>query len=177
MYTPVYSGGLPPFRPHLSSAFDPTYESLLSRALSTHHRAELPVLTLPPVQLIPFSGEMLLWRDFALFAQAVARPIRHIIAFLVSIWGVSVQVDISGLVLLSRETKAETLRLALEDYKEKYVKCKACKGVKTAFFRDTKLRRYQMKCEECLATRTLEELLKGESQGRKAEQRVLHSSS
>ena len=177
MHTPVCSGNLPPHCPHLPTSHDLTYEGLLSRALATHHSAELPSPAPPPIQLIPFSRELVLWKDFALVAQALARPVRHVIAFLVSIWDVSLQVNMSGLVLLSRKTQAETLRRGLEDYKEKYVQCRACKGGKTALIRDREVRRYRMKCRECLTTRALEVLLRGEGQGRKAEQRLLHSSS
>ena len=179
MHTPVFSGGLFPSYSHISTPIDPVYEALLSRASAIYHSTEVPrclPLVLPTIQLLPFSAEQVIWRDFDKYAQALSRPIRHIIAFFVSIWGFPLHVDNTNLVL-SKTVKPEILKRAIKDYMEKYVLCKACKGLNTELIRDTRLRRYRLECKECWGTWPLEVLLKGGHQGMKAERQVLSSSS
>lgn len=99
------------------------------------------------------------WKNVKQLLRTIKRPPDHFIAFLNSeigdkaSWKTASKSD--GILLMGR-FRQEDINRYIKKYLDKYVSCPICRGINTSIKKDINLRKYKLRCKECLSVNTLD---------------------
>lgn len=99
------------------------------------------------------------WKNVKQLLRKIKRPPDHFITFLnneigdKASWKTASKSD--GILLMGR-FRQEDINRYIKKYLDKYVSCPICHGINTSIKKDINLRKYKLRCKECLSVNTLD---------------------
>lgn len=150
-----------------SSEADETYEQLLTRffeilqeknpemaSARSGHKARIP-----EPQVERDGNKKTLFSNIKLIADAIHRPVDHVILFMFTELGTSGSVDGTQRLVIKGRFQAKQIEGVLRRYIKEYVSCKTCKSVNTRLTKENRL--YFLDCNSCGSRRSVQSIKAG----------------
>lgn len=170
----------PPFNtctqePQEPQEAEDTYEELLARIYNkiNGERADTSVsrLRLKPPRIERVGTKRTSWSNFRDTVAAINRPELHLQSFYNAELGAQSSIDAEGRLIIKGKFGVPYVESILKKYISTYVQCPFCRSTQTTLFRDPASRLSMMKCDFCLATRSLPSITQGFHATTKADRR------
>jgi translation initiation factor 2 subunit 2 len=142
-----------------------SYDSLLHRIYDLMGTKEqsgaFRGLRIKPPHVIRIGSKKTQWGNFLSTAEGLNRDSDHLQAFFGAELGVMTSVIGEGALLIRGIFHTQQMESCLKKYVQTYVRCAHCTSYQTELTKDTDTRLYMMKCNHCLAVRSVVGISKG----------------
>jgi translation initiation factor 2 subunit 2 len=142
-----------------------TYDSLLHRIydlMGTKEQGQVVKgLRIKPPQCQRIGSKKTQWVNFMKTAEGLNRDSEHLQSFFAAELGVLTTVVGEGGLLIRGIFHSPQLESCLKKYVQTYVRCVHCTSYQTELLKDTNTRLFMMKCNHCLAVRSVVGISKG----------------
>ena len=110
--------------------------------------------------------------NFEVLCTQLERKPSHLLDFIKAEMDVEGNFGSEGNVLLQGRHKGPAINGLYKKYVEQYVRCLGCKSIKTEMTKDPSTRLLNLRCKQCDATRTCQNIKKGYHAIRRGERRA-----